>query len=117
MASQDEAGKTIDQSIVSVINGFIQIQVFSCTGDFAAGVQPTLFLQCLSLLKGSTLEPFFLDMLCQHVHVDHILEDIINDHNEAKSRVAKLVWGCSFGRCMENSKDLLDYYFTAKFRF
>jgi hypothetical protein len=37
MASQDEVGKTIDQSIVSVINGFIQIQVFSYTGDFAAG--------------------------------------------------------------------------------
>ncbi|WJX33196.1 hypothetical protein P8452_21430 [Trifolium repens] len=95
MASQDEAGKTIDQSIVSVINGFIQIQVFSCTGDFAAGL-----LSTIELMSGY-----------------HILEDIINDHNEAKSRVAKLVWGCSFGRCMENSKDLLDYYFTAKFRF
>ncbi|WJX21427.1 hypothetical protein P8452_10869 [Trifolium repens] len=95
MASQDEVGKTIDQSIVSVINGFIQIQVFSYTGDFAVGL-----LSTTELMIGY-----------------QILEDIINDHNEAKSRVAKLVWSCSFGRCMENSKDLLDYYFTAKFRF
>jgi hypothetical protein len=37
MASQDEVVKTIDQSIVSAINSFIQIQVFFYTGDFAAG--------------------------------------------------------------------------------
>jgi hypothetical protein len=37
MGSQDEVGKTIDQSIVSAINSFIQIQVFFYTGDFAAG--------------------------------------------------------------------------------
>jgi hypothetical protein len=37
MASQDEVGKTNDQSIVSAINNFIQIQVFFYTGYFAAG--------------------------------------------------------------------------------